>query len=290
MDIILIIMASLTMGSVYGIVALCFQIVFKVTNIINFAQGPLVMVGGLIAFWGIMAPFKIPLALVFISTLTIAWMIGLVYEKLLVRPLINSSLIAIIMITLAALTLLQNAVDLATGKFPIRVQPYFGDYSFTIFNSNIHASNLLVIVVTILILLITKIFFDYTLAGKAMRAVGDNPMAAKLVGINPKKIISASFALSTTLAAVAGIIISPITCISGFIGFSLTIIGFTSAMLGGLKSPFSAVLGGYFFGFIESFTAFYISSAYKDGISFGVLILVLLFRPDGLFCFKGKGK
>lgn len=278
------------MGSVYGIVALCFQIIFKVTKIINFAQGPLVMIGALIAFWGMMTPFKLPLILIFCITMLIAWFIGLTYERLLVRPLINSSLVGIIMITVAALTLLENAVDLGTGKFPIRVPHYAGDISFNLLNNKIHLSNLLVIAITIATLLLTKLFFDYTLIGKGMRAVGDNPVAAKLVGINPKKMISYSFALTTSLAAIAGIAISPITFISGFVGLSLTIVGFTSAMLGGLKTPFAAVLGGYLFGFIESSSAFYISSAYKDGISFGVLILVLLLRPGGMFTFKEKNK
>lgn len=289
-DILQITLISLTMGSVYGIVALCFQIIFKVTNIINFAQGALVMLGALIAFWGTMIPFKIPIIIVFILTISIAWIIGLVYERLLVRPLINSSLVGIIMITVAALTLLENGVDLGTGKFPIRASYYGGDISFYLLNTKVHGSNLLVIGITVITLLFTKLFFDYTLMGKGMRAVGDNPIAAKLMGINPKKMISYSFALTTALASIAGIVMSPITFIGGFVCLSLTLVGFTSAMLGGLRTPLSAVLGGYLFGFIESVSAFYISSQYKDGISFGVLILVLLLAPDGVFNFVGKRK
>lgn len=285
-----LIITSLTMGSVYGIVALCFQMIFKVTQILNFAQGSLVMLGALITFLGISLPFKIPFVLIFFFTISIAWVIGLIYEKLLVRPLINSSLISVIVVTAAALTLINNGIDLSTGKFPVRVHSYVGDISFSFLNNKVNASSLLVIGVTIITLLFTKLFFDYTLVGKGMKAVGDNPIAAKLVGINTKKMISYIFALTNVLGSIAGIVVSPTTFICGSIGLHLTIIGFTSAILGGLKTPFSAVLGGYIFGFIETFGVFYISSAYKEGISFGVLILILLLKPEGLFTFKRNFK
>lgn len=100
------------------------------------------MIGALIAFWGMIIPFKIPLILIFLLTILIAWIIGLIYERLLVRPLINSSLVGIIMVIVAALTLLENTVDIATGKFPIRVPHYGGDISFYFLNNKVHLSNL----------------------------------------------------------------------------------------------------------------------------------------------------
>ena len=272
---------GLTVGSIYAMVAVGFNIIYNVTEIINFAQGEFVMLGGLIMVF-FYAVVKLPLIVAFPATVILVTLVGILLDRLAIRPIRHPSVLTLIIATIAASILIKGAAMLIWGKDPYDLPAFSGRDAITVFGAVIQPQYFWVIGFLIIVVIALSIFFDRTIIGKAMSACADNPDAASLVGINVQQMILLSFALSAAIGAVAGITITPISLMEYDRGAMLAVKGFGAAILGGLGSFPGAVVGGLIMGTIESLGAGLISSGYKDAFALIVLLVVLFFKPSGI--------
>ena len=278
-------LTGLTVGAIYALVALGFSIIFNASHVINFAQGEFVMIGGMatvsLVATGLPYLLAIPLA---IAAAAVA---GLALEKFAVEPARNASVVTLIIITIGASIFLRGLAALVWDKNLHALKPFTGDAPIAIAGATILPQSLWVLGITLAIVVALSWFFGRTLLGKAMLATSHNRLAAQLVGINVRMILFLSFGLSAALGAVAGILIAPITTTAYDVGVMLGLKGFAAAILGGLGSGVGAVVGGLVLGIVETMSAGYLSSAYKDAIAFVIILAVLFFLPSGLFGKRG---
>jgi branched-chain amino acid transport system permease protein len=273
-------LTGLTVGAVYALVALGFSIIYNASQVINFAQGEFVMVGGMCSVW--LVDQGVPLPAAVILAVAAAAVLGLLLEKFAVEPARGAPVVTLIIITIGASILLRGLATLVWDKKIHVLKPFSGETPLQVGGAVVLPQSLWVLGVTLAIVLLLSWFFGRTLLGKALLATSHNRLAAQLVGISVRNVMLLSFSLSAALGAVAGILVAPITFTSWDVGVMLGLKGFAAAILGGLGSGAGAVLGGMVLGIAESMSAGYVSSAYKDAIAFVILLLVLVFAPNGL--------
>ncbi len=274
--------AGLTYGFIYAIVAIGFNIIYNTTGIINFAQGEFVMLGSMTA---ITLNAFMPLPLAILLSVLITMIVGAIMEMLFFRWLESPTVLRMIIITIG-LSIIIREIALAIWGENVRALPYFTGNEVTsvsIFGAHISPQVLWVIGVCSIVVVALQLFFKYTRYGRQMRACAANREAARLCGINAKNMVTLSFVLSAGIGALAGCVVSPITYSQYNMGVPLAIKGFTVAILGGLGNSMAAVAGGLVLGIIEAFSVWIMPSAYKDAISIAILLLILFFRPGGLF-------
>ena len=273
---------GLTVGSIYAMVAVGFNIIYNVTDIINFAQGEFVMLGGLImVFFHVAMGF--PLILAFPSTIILVTVVGILIDRLAIRPIRQPSVLTLIIATIAVSILIKGAAMFIWGKDPYDLPAFSGRNPINFMGAVIQPQYFWIFGFLILTAVALTCFFDRTISGKAMSACADNADAASLVGIDVKRMILLSFALSAAIGAIAGIVITPISLMEYDRGAMLAIKGFGAVILGGLGSFPGAIIGGLIIGSIESFGAGLVHSGYKDAFALIVLMAVLFFKPSGIF-------
>ncbi|MFH1091166.1 MAG: branched-chain amino acid ABC transporter permease, partial [Pseudomonadota bacterium] len=275
------VLTGLTLGSIYAIVALGFNIIYNATEIINFAQGEFVMLGGLIMVTLVHA-VHLPLILAFVATVIAVTVVGLLMERLAIFPLKEPGVLTLIIITIALSILIKGIAMFIWGKDPYTLPGFSGERPIPFLGASIMPQTLWIIGITVLMVILLTIFFNKTIIGKAMSACADNPEAASLVGINVQRMIMLSFMLSAALGAVAGMIVTPLSLMEYDRGSLLALKGFGACILGGLGNFYGAILAGFMLGLLESLGAGLIHSGYKDAIALGVLLLVLFIRPSGI--------
>jgi len=278
-------LTGLTVGAIYALVALGFSIIFNASEVINFAQGEFVMIGGMATVslnaTGLPYALAVPLA---VAATALA---GLALEKFAVEPARGASVVTLIIITIGASIFLRGLAALVWDKKLHPLESFSGDAPIALGGATILPQSLWVLGVTLAIVLALSWFFGRTLLGKAMLATSHNRLAAQLVGINVRHILLLSFGLSAALGAIAGILIAPIAFTSYDAGVMLGLKGFAAAILGGMGSGVGAVVGGIVLGIAETMSAGYVSSAYKDAIALVIMLAVLFFMPSGLFGKRG---
>ena len=273
--------SGLTVGAVYALVALGFTLIYNASDVVNFAQGEFVMLGGMITFFAWHAGIPLPLA-AFLAVAAAATL-GVLLNKLAIEPAHGAPVVSLIVITIGASIFLRGAAQLVFDKQLHRFPGFSGDDPINIFGATILPQSLWVIAVAVAIFVLLKLFFARTLTGKAVLATADNRIAASLVGINPNTMMTLSFAVSAAIGALAGVLATPITLTSYDLGVAIGLKGFAAAMLGGMGIPIGALVGGLLLGLIEALTAGYVSSVYKDAVAFVVILAVLFVMPQGLF-------
>ncbi len=272
--------SGLTSGAIYALIALGFGIIYNATTIINFAQGEMVMLGALCAIGIYQLLPSLPVA--FLGGVLIVSLVGLVFERLALRPVRDCTPITLIIITVGAGVFLKGVAMLVWGKEAYPLPSFSGTAPLHLGAATIMPQNLWVLGFTLVLVLALEAFFRLTLVGKAMRACAYNPRAARLVGIASGRMVQISFGLSAALGAGAGILIAPLTLGVYDMGTMLGLKGFSAAIIGGLGSLSGGVLGGLLLGLVEAFGSGLLSSGYKDAIAFLLLLLVLFLRPQGL--------
>ena len=273
-------LSGLTVGAIYALVALGFSIIYNASNVINFAQGEFVMIGGMATVSLIATGLPLPLAaLLAIAATTL---VGLALAKFAVERVRGESVVTLIIITIGASILLRGVAGLVWDKNLHALPAFSGDRPIALGGATIVPQSLWVVGVTLVVVAALWWFFNRTLHGKAMLATSHNRLAAQLVGISVRRVLLVSFGLSAALGALAGILIAPITFTAWDVGVMLGLKGFAAAILGGLGSGPGAVLGGLALGLLEALSAGYVSSAYKDVIAFGIMLAVLVLMPGGL--------
>lgn len=273
-------LAGLTIGAIYALVALGFSIIYNASQVINFAQGEFVMIGGMATVSLAGAGWPLPAAIA--AAVVLAAAIGLALEKLAVDTARGASVVTLIIITIGASILLRGIAGLVWDKNVHALPSFSGEAPLSLGGATILPQSLWVIGTTLVIVVALSAFFGRTLLGKALLATSHNRVAAQLVGINVRHVLLASFGLSAALGAIAGALVAPITFTSWDVGVMLGLKGFAAAILGGLGSGPGAVVGGLVLGIAEAMGAGYVSSAYKDAIAFIGILAVLFFMPGGL--------
>ena len=275
------IISGITIGAIYAVIALGFTIIYNSTEIINFAQGEFVMLGGM-AVIALDSIGHLPLSLNFLLAILSVTLVGVALERFTIRPARSSSPITLIIITVGASIFLRGMAMMLWGKDALGLKPFTGSAPIHLGGATLVPQSLWVLGVTVVVTVGLQFFFKHTITGKAMRACAFNRRAASLVGISVNRMVLVSFALSAAIGAAAGIVIVPITLCGYDVGIMLGLKGFCAAVLGGLGSSPGSILGGFLLGVLEALGAGLISSGFKDAIAFSVLLLMLFFRPSGL--------
>ena len=273
--------SGLTVGAIYALVALGFTLIYKASDIINFAQGEFVMLGGMMTVFGAQAGLPLPVAALIAVILTTA--VGLALHRFAVAPARGATPVALIMITIGASIFLRGVAQIVFDKRFHSLPPLFGNDPIKVGGAAILPQSLVVLACAVIVVVVLWLFIERTMLGKAVIATAANRLAARLIGVDTRRIVDFSFAVSAAIGAVAGILITPIALTSYDAGTLLALKGFAAAMLGGIGSAPGAVLGGLIIGMIEALSAGYVSSNYKDAVAFLIILAVLIFIPQGLF-------
>jgi branched-chain amino acid transport system permease protein len=274
--------AGVTYGIIYAIVAIGFNIIYNTTGIINFAQGEFVMLGGMTA---VTLHGFLPLPAAILGAVLVTMAVGALIEIVFIRWLIAPSVLRMIIITIGISILVREAALHLWGE-GVRALPYFTGNEVTAIDFEgvrVSPQVLWVVGVCSVMVVMLNLFFHYTFLGRQMRACASNRWAARLCGISAKNMVTLSFVLSAGIGALAGSVISPITYVSYDSGTGLAIKGFAVAILGGLGNSMGAVAAGIILGIMESFSIMVMPTAYKDAIAISIMLGVLFLRPSGLF-------
>ena len=273
--------SGVAVGCVYGLIALGFVLIYKATEVVNFAQGELMMLGAFVSFTFITSlglNYWLGFALCIVCTAAL----GMLMERLVVRPILGSPQFSIVRATSGLGMVLRALAGMIWGTDDLRIETPFSKGVFKLGGLTIAADNLSIIVATALLCVILYSFFRFTRMGVAMQAVSQNMLAAYYMGIPVKRMFAAIWAISAMVATTAGILLAPITFIHANLGF-LGLKAFPAAVLGGFTSIPGALAGGVIIGVVETLSGFYLPEGFKDIAAYVVLLAVLLLRPQGLF-------
>ncbi|HEX3978471.1 MAG TPA: branched-chain amino acid ABC transporter permease [Solirubrobacteraceae bacterium] len=295
-ELIQTIVNGLTTGFLYALIALGYTMVYGVLKLLNFAHGDVYMIGAYIGYFVIQwfggptaltIPVPLLVAIMFVVAALGTGVLGVLIERFAYRPLRNAPRIAPLITALGVSFILENSMLLLFGGFT----KSYSTNSFISFSSGIHIGDVNIDSVQITIFVVSlammyglMVLVDRTTLGKSMRAVASDREAAEMLGINVDRVISYTFFIGSAMAGVAGVMSGlAFNQISATIGFLAGLKAFTAAVVGGIGSIPGAMIGGLFIGICEAFAASYISSKYTDLIVFGILIVVMLVRPTGIF-------
>lgn len=273
--------SGITFGAIYALVGLGFVTIAKASQIINFAQGEFVMLGGMVTFF-LLKEIHLPYFLSAFFTIPLVMLIGCLLHLLVIYPLRKASLPILLMATLGASLFLSSAGALLFGTLPKALPPFINRPPIDIGPISISLQSLWVLGATCLVLLFLYLLSHRTLLGKAMEASSTDPLGADLSGISRNLMIFLAFGVSAGIGSLAGIFITPIFYVSYHSGTLIGLKGFIAAILGGWGKHSGAILGGFVLGVVESLSVAFMPSGYKDAIAFVVLLLILYLRPKGI--------
>ncbi|MGE5188509.1 MAG: branched-chain amino acid ABC transporter permease [Gemmatimonadota bacterium] len=274
--------AGITYGTIYAVVAIGFNIIYNATGIINFAQGEFVMLGGMTA---VTLSAFLPLPLAILGAVAATAVVGAVVEIVFIRWLYRPSVLRMIIITIGLSILIRETALHLWGE-SVRALPYFTGTSVTAINlGGVYISPQVLWAVGVSAVAVAALgaYFSYTLPGRQMRACAANRDAARLCGVNAGNMVTLSFVLSAAIGALGGCVVCPITYVQYDSGTPLAIKGFTVAILGGLGNSGGAVGAGMIVGILESFSIWVLPAAYKEVVSIAILLAILFVRPSGIF-------
>jgi branched-chain amino acid transport system permease protein len=272
-------LSGLSIGSIYALVGLALVLPFKASGIVNFAQGEIVTFGAYLAL--ILSGLGLPYMAVVPLVLVGAAMFGMATERLLIRPIANQPEFTLVIVTFAIGFIIKAAIRLHWQDNTFSIDAPFVGPPLVLGALRLNPAYLVFILSTVVVVAALFMFFGYSKFGKAMRATALDPIAAKLMGIRTGSVFSAAWALSTMLGAFVGLLLAPVIGINPEIGH-LILKGLVAAVIGGFSSLGGAVIGGLLLGLLETYAGAFFGATFKNIVPFGVLILLLLLRPQGL--------
>lgn len=277
----------INLGAMYALLAIGYTMVYGIIKLINFAHGEIFMYGAFFTWW-FMTALSIPFPLAALIGTLLGTLLGIGVERIAYRPLRNAPRFAILISVLGMSIFLQNMARIIWGAEFQTFDVDFGLPPLIIGSVIIPIKRIFILLTTLILMIALGIFIKKTYLGKAMRAAAADREAAEMMGINANAVIVLTFAIGSALGAVAGILYAiNYNCIDPIMGFNAGMKAFTAAVLGGIGNIYGAMVGGILLGIFEGVGAGYVSSMYRDAFAFGVLILTLIFRPEGLL---GEGK
>lgn len=276
-----LIISGMAVGILYGLVALGVVLIFKATNILNFAHGELAMISTFFAYT-LLITLNLPYPLAVLITLIFAGLIGYVIERFITRPFIGSDQMIVMMVTVGLFLLLGVVAMWIWGTDPYTFPSIIQDTPIKIRGIVFSSLNLIILLISCILMVILYLFFRFTTMGIAMRAVADDMEGARLMGIGIARIFSLSWILANMLGAIGGILLAPIIYLDINMMQVVILKAFVAAVLGGFTSMPGAILGGILLGIMENFVGFYISSQFKNAFPFLIILVVLMVRPQGI--------
>lgn len=280
-DFLQFIFGGLTAGAIYALIALGFCVVNNTMGIVNFIQVDFVTLGGMFMFSALNA-FGLPTVPALLLAVVLVALAAMVVERLGLRPARSDNHMVLVFLTVGLSIIVRGVIKVLWGKNRMAVPPLMPDVPIHIMGSTVLPQALWILGLTVVAIITLTWFFHRTSLGLSMRAVASNPTAAAVVGIPAGRIRLTSYAIAGALGGLAGVLVTPITTLNYDVGVLLGLKGFAAAILGGFGSFPGAILGGLSLGLLESLSAGYLSSAYKDVVAFVVLLAVLCVRPKGL--------
>jgi branched-chain amino acid transport system permease protein len=273
---------GLGVGSIYALVALGFVLIYRATNVVNFAQGDFAMLGAF-SMVVLCIDLALPYGLAIVITIATMAAIGALFNLGVYYPLRHRSFLPVIISTIGASIFLENGVLAAYGPRPQSLPGVFASQGFSVGPVFFDSQYLLIIAVGAVLFGLQYVFFEHTLIGKKMQATSQDKEMASLLGIPVALMIMLTFVYSAVLGGIAGILVAPILFVSVSMGSSIALKAFAASIIGGFGDVRGAIAGGLGLGVVETFGAAYISVPYKDAFAFLVLFVFLLFRPQGIF-------
>jgi branched-chain amino acid transport system permease protein len=273
--------SGLTSGAIYALIALGFCVVNNTMGIVNFVQVDFVSLGGMLMFSALFAA-GLPMIPGLLLAVAGVALVAMVVERFGLRPARSDNHLVLIFLTVGLSIILRGVIKLIWGKNRMALPPLTPDVPVKIFGASVLPQALWILLLTMIAIGLLMWFFYRTSLGLSMRAVASNPTAAAVVGIPAGRVRLTSYAIAGALGGLAGVLVTPITTLSYDVGVLLGLKGFAAAILGGFGSFPGAIIGGLGLGLLESLSAGYLSSAYKDVVAFVVLLLVLFVQPKGI--------
>jgi branched-chain amino acid transport system permease protein len=271
---------GVSVGSIYALAALAIVIPFKASGVLNFGQGEIVTLGAYVAL--ILTQLALPYPVVLASLLLVGVVGGVLIERVLIRPIVNAPEFTLVIATFAIGLLIKGLLSLRFGDSPASIDGPFGNEPLLLAGLRFNPTAVWILGCTAAVTSALIWFFRYTRLGKAMRAVSISPEAARLMGIRVETVYRWSWAISTAIGALAGLLVAPLIGINPEIGLVI-LRGLLAAVIGGFTSIPGALLGGLAVGLIETFSGVLIGTAFKNLVPFLLLMVLLVFRPQGLF-------
>lgn len=279
-----ILIGAIMIGSVYGLLALGYSLIYSASGLMTFVQGELLMLG---AFLGLTfyKTLNMPFFFAFLATVLCMFLVGLLIERFIIRKLVGAgaNIIFIVLATIALSIILQNLAMVVWGSNVFQFPPIFNSSIISIGSLNIVPELLMAIVIGLVVMVVLNFFMNKTRFGTSMRAAAQDPLAARTLSINVSMTTGVTWGIASALAGIAGMIIGPVYGVHTTMGVMIGLKGFAGAVIGGYGIMYGAIVGSMGLGIVETFTSGYISSTYKDVISFLILIIFLAIRPRGIF-------
>ncbi len=288
MEALQLLISGISQGCVYGLIALGFVLIYKATEMVNFAQGDVMMLGAYVAIT-LISLWEVPYFWAVPATIVLMAAVGVLLERVLLRPMIGEPHFAVLMLTIGLGFVLRALAGAIWGNEPRALPaPYVGEV-LRLGDVVIGYENLAIVMGTALLCLLMWLFFRFTRVGIAMQAASQNQLAAFYVGIPVKRMFSLVWALSAGIAAVAGLLTAPVSLVDPLIGF-VGIKAFAAAIVGGFGSMPGAIIGGLLVGIVEQFAGLYLPPGFSDMSAYVLLLAMLIIRPQGLFATMQKKK
>ena len=279
-----LLIGSIMLGGIYGLLGLGYGIIYKTSGLMTFAQGELLMMGAFLGFT-FFKLLKLPFIVALLATIIIMFLFGFFFEKMIIRTILGKggSVIHVLLATIGVSIVLQNLAAIVWTSEIQQFPPIFNVEYLELGTIKVAPESISGIVVAVICMVLLHLFMNFTRLGTAMRAAAQDSSAANVCGINVSFAKGLSWAISSALAGICGIIIGPVYGIYMLMGALIGTKGFAAAVIGGYGSMYGSILGGMIIGVIETMTAGYISSSYKDFIVFFVFIVFLVVKPTGIF-------
>jgi branched-chain amino acid transport system permease protein len=277
---------GLIVGTLYGVVAMCFVLIYKSTQIVNFAQGEFLLVGAWICYW-LLTDFALPFYIGFPITLAFMMAFGILLQVVVLRPMIGKPIISVIMMTIGLAMFFQSLMSAIFGGYARSFPEVFATKSVNILGLEVQSAYLMSLVVSLVVMVGFYYFFKYSRMGLAMRATAFDQQVAMSLGISVKQVFAMAWAISAMVSALAGVVVGMVNGVSSALSF-FGIKVFPAVILGGLDSIVGSIVGGIIIGVLENLAEYLDSQFFQIGnmyaiAPFYVLVIILMIKPYGLF-------
>jgi branched-chain amino acid transport system permease protein len=269
-------------GCLYALIAVGFVLIWNTAAVVNFAQGEFAMISMFFAFT-LHLVVGLPIWVALPVSVAATAVVGYLTERTAIHPVIGRNPMTVIMVTIGLQILFSNGARFIWGTHPLHFPALFGEETLKFAGLMVAPQSAAIVIVTGVVALGLHLMSQRTWFGKSLRAVAQDRETASLMGIRVGQVTALGFGLSTGIAGIAGVLMAPVVFISADVGLPLLVKSFIAAVIGGFGSYPGALIGGLLIGVLDNLAGFYISSEYRDLVSFGVLVIVLLYRPEGLF-------